>query len=209
MDPNALELAMEGGLAQLGHQGFLRRIVSPVAEEVGVLWRNGQITAAHEHFFTATARTFLGSYTQQFAPAPDAPALVVATPLGQHHELGAFMAAVTATHLGWRPIYLGCSLPAAELVAAVLKSTARVLALSIIYPTDDRKLIRELRTIRKHLPGIDIIVGGRATDSYAPVLHAIHAHVVSDLAQFGDELDQLRARALLDTSTSKKQMQKG
>lgn len=203
LDPKELDDAMERGLVRLGHQGFLRRVVSRVAEEVGVLWRDGKITAAHEHFFTATARTFLSSYTQQFAPPPDAPVLVVATPVGQHHELGAFMAAVAATHLGWRAIYLGSSLPAAEICAAVVESDARALALSIIYPSDDRKLATELRSIRKQLPNIDIIVGGRATGSYAAVFKAIRARVVEDLAQLGDELDSLRAGAFLDSIPQK------
>jgi methanogenic corrinoid protein MtbC1 len=202
MDPLALESAMERGLTRLGHQGFLNRVVSPLAEQVGALWRSGDITAAHEHFFTASARTFLGSYTQQFAPAPDAPVLIVATPRGQHHELGAFMAAVAAIHLGWRTIHLGCSLPAAEIVAAVREAEARVLALSIIYPVDDPQLPKELQSIRKHLPDVEIIVGGRATDSYAGALKEIKARIVTDLGQLGDELDRIRAHSLSVTSAA-------
>src|SRR5689334_11826376 len=124
MDQPALARALDLALGRFGHQSVLRRIVAPLAEEIGALWRNGQITAAHEHFFTAIARSFLGSSAQQFALPANAPALIAATPAGQHHELGAFMAVVVATHLGWRAIYLGSSLPAAEIAAAVIQVEA-------------------------------------------------------------------------------------
>ena len=197
MNEYALARALDNALVQLGHHGLLCRVVAPLGEQIGKLWRSGEITAAHEHFFTAVVRTFLGRSVQQFALAADAPTLIAATPAGQHHELGAFMAAVAATHLGWRAVYLGASLPAAEIAAAVLQSEARVLVLSIIYPSDDRKLINELRAIRRHLPEVNLIVGGRATHSYRAALKSVNARIIIDLAQLGDELDQIRARFLV------------
>jgi MerR family transcriptional regulator, light-induced transcriptional regulator len=193
MNEPALIGALEKALVRFGQQGLLRRIVAPLAEQIGELWRHGELTAAHEHFFTATARTFIGTLAQQFAISADAPVLVAATPAGQYHELGAFMAAVSATYLGWRGVYLGCSLPAAEIAAAVIQVEAPVLVLSIIYPCDDRNLPNELRAIRKRLPDTILIVGGRVARSYGAVLKPINARVVDDIAQFGDELDKIRA----------------
>jgi MerR family transcriptional regulator, light-induced transcriptional regulator len=195
MDQPTLGRTLDAALVRFGHQGTLQRVVAPLAEEIGVLWRSGEITAAHEHFFTAVARSFLGSSVQQFALSPDAPALIAATPVGQHHELGAFMAAVTATNLGWRAIYLGCSLPAAEIAAAAIQLEARVLVLSIIHPPDDSHLAQELRAIRRRLPDINLLVGGRASDSYRRVLRGIKAQVITDLMEFGDALDAIRARS--------------
>ncbi len=196
MDQPALARALDAALGRFGHQGVLRRILAPLAEEIGTLWRNGEITAAHEHFFTAVARNFLGSSVQQFALPANAPAVIAATPAGQHHELGAFMAAVVATHLGWRAIYLGSSLPAAEIAAAVIQVEARALVLSIIYPGDDPDLPAELREIRRRLPRVDLLVGGRAADSYGAVLRSIKAKSVDDLVDFEDELDAIRARGI-------------
>ena len=193
MDEAQLAAALEKALLRLGHQGLLGRVCAPLAEQIGELWRQGEITAAHEHFFTAVARTFFGNIAQQFAIAPDAPALIAATPVGQHHELGAFMAAVCATHLGWRAIYLGPSLPSAEIAGAVLQVDAPVLVLSIVYPADDRHLLSELRALRKRLPATNLLVGGRSARSYRPTLKAIQARLVEDIAQLGDELDAIRA----------------
>jgi MerR family transcriptional regulator, light-induced transcriptional regulator len=193
MNEPALVGALEKALVRFGQQGLLRRIVAPLAEQIGELWRHGELTAAHEHFFTATARTFIGTLAQQFAISADAPVLVAATPAGQYHELGAFMAAVAATYLGWRGVYLGSSLPAAEVAAAVIQVGAPVLVLSIIYPGDDGKLPNELQAIRKRLPDTILIVGGRVARSYGAVLKRINARIVDDIAELGDELDKIRA----------------
>jgi methylmalonyl-CoA mutase cobalamin-binding subunit len=165
-----------------------------MAEQIGELWRDGAITAAHEHFFTATAKLFLGNAAKQFAPPGLAPLLIACTPLNQHHELGALMASVAAAHLGWRVIYLGPVLPAAEIAGAAAQHSARAVALSIVHPADDPLLPDELRALR-HLLGADtdIIVGGRALHSYAKALEEIGALVVTDLDDFFDQLDTLRS----------------
>lgn len=195
MDETALARGLEHALMRLGYHGLLARVVAPLAEEIGEQWRQGEITAAHEHFFSAVARTFLGTAAQQFAPAADAPVLVAATPAGQHHELGAFMAAVLATHLGWRAIYLGPSLPAAEIAVAVVQAEANALVLSIVYPGDDPKLPGELSALRKHLPDVELIVGGRGAPGFRAVLKKIRARLVTNLSDLGDELDVIRARS--------------
>jgi MerR family transcriptional regulator, light-induced transcriptional regulator len=202
MDEPALSEAFEKALVRFGHQGLLRRIVAPLAEHIGELWRNGELTAAHEHFFTGIVRSFVGNLAQQFATPADAPVLVAATPAGQYHELGAFMASVAATYLGWRAVYLGCSLPAAEIAATIIQLQAPVLVLSLIYPADDSKLPNELRAIRKRLPDTTLIVGGRVARSYRNTLKAIKARVVDDIAQFGDELDAIRATWLVRNNSS-------
>jgi len=194
MNEQSLIRALDAAIVRFGHQGLLCRIVPPLGEKIGDLWRRGEITAAHEHFFTAVVRTFLGRTGQQFVPANDAPVLIAATPLGQHHELGAFMAAVMGAHLGWRVIYLGACLPAAEIAAAVIQSEAQALALSLIHPTDDPRIAAELRAIRRRLPEVNLFVGGNAAPSYRGVIRGIKAQLVSDLARFGELLDVIRAR---------------
>ena len=74
----------------------------------------------------------------------NAPVLVVATPSGQLHELGALLVGAAAANLGWHVTYLGASLPAAEIAGAALQNRARAVALSLVYPEDDPTLEDEL-----------------------------------------------------------------
>lgn len=136
----------------LGALGLLQRVVAPLAQAVGDLWRAGTITAAHEHFASAVIRIFLGHAAKPFARTDNAPVLVVATPAGQIHELGALLVGAAAANVGWHVTYLGASLPAAEIAGAVRQNRARVVAVSLVYPEDDSRLEAELIRLRDLLP---------------------------------------------------------
>jgi MerR family transcriptional regulator, light-induced transcriptional regulator len=194
LDSRGLEDALNRGAIELGAQGLLQRVIAPLAQKIGELWRDGGITAAHEHFATAVIRIFLGNSAKSFAPTGDAPRLVVATLTGQLHELGALLAAALAVNLGWNVTYLGASLPAAEIAGAVRQNSARAVALSLVYPDDDERLEGELTRLRDLLPPeMPILVGGRVRAAYSNTLSKIGALQMKDLSQLGETLDDLRS----------------
>jgi cobalamin-dependent methionine synthase I len=86
---------------------------------------------------------------------------VVATPSGQHHEIGAMIAALAAALAGWRVTYLGPDLPAADLARAAREVGAAAVALSLTIL--DAAAVEEIRTLRR-LTGkrMPILLGGRA-----------------------------------------------
>ena len=196
LDFHILEDALKRSETALGSQGMLQRVVGPLAQAIGELWRDGTITAAHEHFASAVIRVFLGHAAKPFAGEANAPVLVVATPAGQLHELGALLAGASAANLGWHVVYLGASLPAAEIAGAVKQNHARAVALSLVYPEDDPRLERELLRLRELLPaGVKLLVGGRATTAYAEAIGKAAALPLTDLSHFCTCLDQLRKPA--------------
>jgi len=109
LDGRGLDEALKRGSATLGGQGVLQRLVAPLAHALGERWRDGNITAAHEHFASGQIRAFLADLARPFGRQAAAPALVVATPAGQLHELGALLVGALAANLGWKVIYLGAS----------------------------------------------------------------------------------------------------
>jgi len=196
LDARALEEALSRGATELGAQGLLQRVVAPFAQSIGDLWRDGTLTAAHEHFSSAVIRVFLGQAARPFAGADQAPVLVVATPTGQLHELGALLVGAAAANLGWHVTYLGASLPAAEIVGAARQCRARAVALSLVYPEDDPRLAGELTALRQALPPeVALLMGGRGMPAYRDVLEQIGATLVEDLTQLGSALDNLRKPA--------------
>ncbi len=193
LDTVNLEEILNQGSVELGTQGILQKLIAPLAQALGDLWRDGNITAAHEHFASAVIRIFLGHAAKSFVAPENAPVLVVATPHGQLHELGALLVGTAAANLGWRVAYLGASLPAAEIAGAARQSDSRAIALSIVYPEDDPRLAGELEKLRRLVPEkISLLVGGRAAPAYLPVLESIGALQITDLAHLCATLDQLR-----------------
>lgn len=196
LDTREFEGSLKRAAAVLGSQGSLLRVVAPLAHTVGEWWRDGKISAAHEHFATGLVRDFLGSLTRPYGGTGESPRLVVATPAGQLHELGALLAGAMAASLGWRVTCLGASLPAAEIAGAVRQKGARAVALSVVYPEDDASLPAELRRLRESLPPeTALIVGGRALPAYREAVESIGAIGVKELSELGHELDKLRQLA--------------
>ncbi|MGA7881997.1 MAG: cobalamin-dependent protein [Terrimicrobiaceae bacterium] len=150
---------------------------------------------SHEHFATAAIRAFLLNPSRQYAGESAHATLVAATPQGQLHELGAVMATALASEQGWRAIYLGPSLPAAEIAGAAIQNRAKAIALSIIYPADDPNLERELFDLRRFLRrNVAILVGGRAAEHYRTAIESVGATLVSDLARLQVELATIRTK---------------
>ena len=86
---------------------------------------------------------------------------VSTTPARERHEFGALLSAVSAAAAGWKAVYLGPDLPASEIVAAVFRLEAKVLALSLVDPALGVAFPRELAEIRGALPeSVRMVVGG-------------------------------------------------
>lgn len=196
LDRAALEESLRRGAVAFGAHGLLERVVAPLTERIGELWRRGELTAAHEHFASAAIRQFLGSPERAFVPGANAPDLIVTTPAGQIHELGAVIVAAAAADLGWHVTYLGPSLPPEEIAAAAAQNRSRAVALSIVYPEDDSRLPGELLKLRALLPaGTALLAGGRAAPAYSSSLSQIGAVQPASLAEFCSKLDELRRNA--------------
>ena len=193
MDSPGLESILGKAAVKHGQHGLLESVIAPLAAKVGERWLRGEITAAHEHFASVVVRNFLMRHSQSYVTNGSAPTIIVTTPAGQLHELGAVMVAAAANDLGWGVIYLGPSLPAAEIAGAAIQHQARAVALSIIFPADDANLPGELTQLRTHLPpNTRIIVGGRAAGSYQATLRALGIQETKDLGELYPILEELR-----------------
>ena len=196
LDPEALKQVLQTARIKLGAQGLLQLLIGPMVQQLGTLWRAGELTAAHEHFATGVIRTFLGMESAPFSASNQNAKLIVATPTGQLHELGALLVYSTAINLGWKVIYLGASLPAAEIAGAAFQNGVRAVALSLVYPEDDPLVDSELRKLREMLPSeVSIIIGGRAAAAYRSTIESIGAVLIGDLDALCNTLDQLRRPA--------------
>jgi len=164
---------------------LIDKIISPLIHKNGDLWAEGQLRTTHEHFATAVLRSFLGNLWSSFEVPDTAPKIIVTTPAGQVHELGALIVAATTSSLGWQTIYLGPNLPAEEIAAAAEMKRSNLISLSIIYPPADKDMSDELKKLRRLLPSdVEIIAGGRAVATYDTVLREINATVISSLSDF-------------------------
>lgn len=194
LDEVSLEAVVHRAAADLGVRGLLDQVVLPFVDWLGSAWSAGEIGIAQEHLATAVLRTSLERIRLGLGAPPGAPKMLVTTPVGQYHEVGAIVVAITATLAGWSVVYLGPNLPAGEIAASAHRLGVRAVGLSIVYPPDDPSLAEELLNLRTQLGSIPILVGGRSAWSYIKTLNQVQATLVPSLPELDRVLSQLSTR---------------
>jgi DNA-binding transcriptional MerR regulator/methylmalonyl-CoA mutase cobalamin-binding subunit len=196
LDAPALIDLLEDARLRHGQCTTLFRIVAPLMRQVNEAWHRGELRMAHERLGTSVVRDFVALGARNLPRHGEAPEIVIATPTGQVHEVGALLAAAAARGMGWRAIYLGPSLPAAEIAACAQIRKARAVALSLEHPADQPDVLEELRNLRRLLPSTTaMVIGGRVATGYHHALHAPDVQLVTGLADFESILASLRCIA--------------
>jgi methanogenic corrinoid protein MtbC1 len=194
LDVHALNQALNRASVRLTRLSLVEQVIAPLVQKIGDLWAEGSLKVANEHMVSAVIRSFLGDILRSSEVPAGAPKMIIATPTGQWHELGALMVATVSATLGWQAIYLGSNLPSEEIVAAVEKTGARVVALSIVYPEGDPMLDGELKKLRRYLQdNTMIIAGGRAASLSQKILEEIKAIRFQDIRDLPHTLEGLRS----------------
>lgn len=166
-DAESLRCALLRARLQFGQRGMLHQVICPIIQQIGKDWQQGHLRPSHEHIATAVIRELLITPLPGSQVPAHAPELVVATPAGELHELGALIVAATARDLGWRVTYLGPNLPVEEIAACAIARQARAVALSVVYPEGSAIIEEKLRRMRSLLPAaMGLLVGGRAALGY-------------------------------------------
>jgi methanogenic corrinoid protein MtbC1 len=194
LDGVALEKALRRSAVVLGVWELVVDVLVPLMHEIGRRWHSGRISPAHEHLASGVIGRTLSWIMDSTSNNGTAPVMVVGTPSGEAHELGAMLAAATAAAEGWRIVYLGSNLPAVDIVNAATQVGASCVALSIIFPESEPAAIAQVARIRKLLPqGTSLIVGG--PEALAKARNGpTGVHFVHEIAALPGLLDSLAPR---------------
>ena len=145
--------------AVLSPRDLVYEVAVPLMFEVGTRWHNGTLAVAQEHLVTHMLRTLLGNMMRLFRFSNPAMKMVLATPVGESHELGILAAGMLASLGGVEPVYLGPNLPAREIADAARATSAQVVALGITFLLETTQ--EELKALAAAMPeGIELWVGG-------------------------------------------------
>jgi DNA-binding transcriptional MerR regulator/methylmalonyl-CoA mutase cobalamin-binding subunit len=190
LDTESLEEDLSRAAVEFDQPTLLDEVIPTLMEEIGSQWQSGALRIADEHMATAVVRTFLGTVNGLQRLPRSAPCMIVTTPLGQIHEIGALLAASSATAQGWRAHYLGPDLPASEIAGAARRNGAQAVALSIIYPADDPRIAGELTRLRKGLgESVALLFGGRAAAGYTEAIAQVGGLFFEELAALRKEIE--------------------
>lgn len=193
MDVGALRLEIQRAALDLAVPDFLEAVLVPFLRHVGDGWESGRLSIAQEHLASAVVRATLHALLEAHERPLASTVLVLATPPGQRHELGALAVAVIAALEGCKVHFLGADVPPEEIARAVREAAARAVGLSLLPPAPVAAVSRAIATVGEALPeGILRIAGGGAAGAYAVELAAAGFRVPSDMTAYRAMLRDLR-----------------
>jgi len=161
-----VEAELRRAAAALGPRRFVTDVAHPFAVRVGEEWNRGRLEVRHEHMATECLVTQLRRELAAFQDAEGRPRVLLATLPGEPHTLALQMVALFVVTLGAKPRLLGGPTPARDIVACVQATGADVVGLTLTGAADVRQARRDLRALRRALPGrVSIWVGGSGASS--------------------------------------------
>ncbi|MEM7585999.1 MAG: cobalamin-dependent protein [Acidobacteriota bacterium] len=192
LDTRSLRTLLQDAWVDHGHHAVLAEVLSPLLQHIGALWRSGDMRIMHERLASSVIRPFLNELAETYPQADEAPSMVVATPVGENHEIGALMALAVAASEGWQCTYLGPDMPAREIADASHQIGADAVALSVVNPTVGPRVMSEINALRQLLsPKVQILAGGEGARAYQDFLKKLNVTHVVDLGHFQSMISQL------------------
>jgi DNA-binding transcriptional MerR regulator/methylmalonyl-CoA mutase cobalamin-binding subunit len=196
LDGDGLEGVLRRGAAALGGVPFMEEVVAPLLRDVGQSWVEGRLRPANEHVATGVVRRVL-TWLADASGADDGPPIAIGTLPGERHELGALLAATTASLEGWSVTYLGPDLPVEELAAAAEAIGALAVGVSVANPPNGDITAEDLRELRRRLrPDVLILVGGGQAASMVQRVGDPGVRLVKSLVALRTALREARLQLL-------------
>jgi len=192
-DAKGLESVLDRAAVHLSKMELIKAVIEPLCQKIGELWEQGKLKIINEHMTTTVIQSFLWNLLRSAKVSETSPKIVIATPAGHQHELGALSIALIACESDWQSLYFGPSLPAEEIAAAVTYADARAVALSITYLEDSHQLNLEVKKLRRYLDDdITIFMGGQAASPLIDFFDASEIQILKDVDSFKIALNNLR-----------------
>jgi len=159
-DAPELERRLGRVMATVDADTLVDEVLGPVLRAVGASWEKGEMDIAQERLMSSVVRDRI---IASLRSAPDLqPALMLATPSGERHELGLLMFAYRAASRLVPLRYLGPDLPLAEVRRLAERFGAGTVALSLVNPPGG-DLLEEIRSLTDD--GLTVWLGGHGAQA--------------------------------------------
>ena len=194
LDEQALDAELRRAAAVLGISPFIEEVAAPLMRRVGDEWHAGRLSIAPEHLATSILHDILADAMRAVPAPPRALRVLIATPAGDRHAVGAALVGAQAAAEGMHVLYLGPDLPAHEIADAAVAAAVHVVALSVVYLDNPARVLGELRALRARLrPSVRIIAGGAGARPIASDLAAMAVDVETSIPGFVARMRRLAA----------------
>jgi methanogenic corrinoid protein MtbC1 len=144
-----------------GTANFFERILTPVMYKVGDLWARNKISIADEHVCSNVANTLVKTIFESNMTRPTKKKVLVCTPEGEHHNLGANILESHLSCHGFKVYNLSPSEPHESIVRYIESTKPDAVFVSITLTDNIKPGQRLVKKIRERT-AVPVFVGGQA-----------------------------------------------
>ncbi|HNR54880.1 MAG TPA: MerR family transcriptional regulator [Flavobacteriales bacterium] len=181
-DGARFERLLAGGVLRLGFERCMFDVMLPFMQRVGVLWQVGAMKPGQEHFVTNLLRQKVIAAIDGCEPVQNSPAVsvVMFLPEGELHEIGILLGHYLLKRAGHEVLYLGQTLPKADLFAVIASRLPDVLVTSVSTRSGLEELLTMASELHTTAPGIRLLIHALAVPLNAGIQSV---RFVSDLRE--------------------------
>jgi MerR family transcriptional regulator, light-induced transcriptional regulator len=155
-DEDGANRALDRLIAAVSVETVMRQVLLPYLRILGDRWARGDVSVAQEHFASALLRGRLLGLARGWGTGTG-PALVLACPPGEQHDLGLIMFGIAASRRGRRITYLGQDTPFSTIATTIDAVGPELVVLAVAEGTSLGEHARAIRALAKRVP---VAVGG-------------------------------------------------
>ncbi|HET9671253.1 MAG TPA: cobalamin B12-binding domain-containing protein, partial [Actinomycetota bacterium] len=163
-DEDGANRAIDRLLGAVSVESVLQEVLLPYLRILGDRWASGEVSVAQEHFASSLVRGRLLGLARGWG-AGAGPALVLACPPGEEHDLGLIMFGIAAARRGYRIIYLGQDTPFETIEQAVGSVRPALVVLGVAAGASLVPQADALRTLAARVP---VAIGGSLAEGEPP-----------------------------------------
>lgn len=161
LDEEKFEEGLSGSFLRYNFEQTMTEIVYPFLEKIGILWQTDKITPGQEHFISNLIRQKMFAAIDAL-PLPPAtrPKVLLFLPEGELHEIGLLFYHYLARKAGYRTIYLGQTVPHADVKQVCAFHHPAVIITCLTTAIAGSSIQDYLNQLEKDFPCNKILVSG-------------------------------------------------
>ncbi len=193
LDELKFSRVLASSIIKVGFEGTIEEVLFPFLERIGVLWQSGTINPAQEHFITNLIRQKLMvaiDSEMQNTPVTRKQRILFFTPEQEWHDMGLLFFSLLARKAGFEIIYLGASVPLADLNVVRSIRPFHALFFTMVGARKKDDFYRLIREIDHEFPNFPVFVSGLQFKEQKPLLPPNFV-LCSSAATFKQSLEKL------------------
>lgn len=162
LDESNFERILSIVTLKMGFEDTVTQVLYPFLDKIGILWQTGKINPAQEHFISNLIRQKLIVAIDSLPNHANSklPSLLLYLPENELHEIGLLFYSYIAKKIGFNVVYLGQSVPFADLKSVIEIREPQIVVTSISSPIPQSKLSEYLNSLSQEWNHITFFVSG-------------------------------------------------